>query len=504
MKLPNIKISKIAERVLGKRKSEVYTPLIIVNLLMIVFQTVYIFLRISYVNPQIPFWYSKFWGDYQLVPKNYLYILPVTSFILLGISYLLILFLGKYFIRYVKEVTAFFVSIWNLSITVSLVRIIFIASSPFPPIINPSYLNLLIPFLLSFTSSSLLLPLFTNYVKSKDLITNPTVHAHPAMILQRPTARGGGFFYGLLFLVFAIFFVGLPRELIGFYISIVMVSVLGILDDYQNTHPKSNYRALENPALRLILLFAAVSTVILSGIRIPLISNPFGAPIDLNTYTIMVGNVPFPYISVIISMIWVVWILNLLSWSNGIDGQYAGIIGISSIIIGILALRFDPIQTIHTRVAIMSMVSAGLAFGFVRQTWYPSKILWGFGAVSAGMVIAILSILVNSKVVVSVLIILIPFMDAIVTVFRRIIQRKNPLAGDKGHLHHLLLSRGWSVPKVALFYWLTTAVFGVIGIISSEKYIVQVGLTVIGAVGFIIVLMNLKSARDKKLPRQLE
>ena len=118
---------------------------------------------------------------------------------------------------------------------------------------------------------------------------------------------------------------------------------------------------------------------------------------------------------------------------------------------------------------------------------------------SAGMVVAVLSILVNSKIVVSVLIILIPFMDAVVTVIRRIIQRKNPLAGDKGHLHHILLNHGWSVPKVALFYWLTTAIFGVIGIISSEKYLVQVGLTVMGAAGFVIVLMNLKSARDKKL-----
>jgi len=501
MNLPNLKLSKLAEKILGRRKTQVYIPLLIVNLGLILFQVAYIVLRIGYVNPEIPFWYSKMWGDYQLVPKNYLYILPVTSLILLIGSYSLVVLLNKYFVRYLKEVTSFFATVWIISITISLVRIIFVASSPFPPIINPSYLNLLIPLISGFIVSMTLLPLFTNFVKAHDLVTNPSVHAHPAMILQKPTARGGGFFYGVLFILLAFIFVGFHKELLGFYLAIIMVSILGILDDYQNTHPKSNYRALENPLLRLILLFAAVSTVILSGIKITVVSNPFGAPIDLNSYTVMLGNSQFPYLSIIVSLVWVVWILNLLSWSNGIDGQYAGIIGISSIIIGILALRFSPLEPIHTKVAVMSMISAGLAFGFVRQTWFPSKILWGFGAVSAGMVVAILSILVNSKIVVSVLIILIPFMDALVTVVRRIIQGKNPLAGDKGHLHHLLLSRGWSVPKVAIFYWITTAIFGVIGVLSSERYLLQVGLSVTGAVGFLIVLMNLKSVRDKKQPQ---
>ena len=498
MKYPNLKIFKNLEKLLGRKSFELFTPLLFLNIFLIVFQFVYALLRINYVNAQIPFWYSKLWGDYQLAPKNYLFIIPTTSLILLVLGYLLIIFLNKYFVRYIKEVTVFFVTLWNATLTFSLVRIIFTASAPFTAFISPSYFNMLVPFVLSFSISAALLPLFNDFVRSKDLVTNPSVHSHPAMILQKPTARGAGFLFGILFIIVSFLFVGVSSEFIGLYIAVLLVSLLGILDDYQNTHPKSTYRVLENPLLRLLLLFIAVSVVIFSGIRIHIISNPFGAPIDLNNYTILLRGVAIPYISIIVSLVWIVWILNLLSWSNGIDGQYAGIIGISSIIIGILALRFTPLEAIHKQVAVMCMIAAGLSFGFVRQTWYPSKIMWGFGAISAGMVVAVLSILVKSKVVVSVLIMLIPFMDALVTVIRRIIQKKNPLAGDKGHLHHLLLNRGWGVPKVALFYWLSTAVFGIIGLFSSEKYIVQVGLTIIGLVGFLIVLMNLKSNQDKK------
>jgi UDP-GlcNAc:undecaprenyl-phosphate GlcNAc-1-phosphate transferase len=93
---------------------------------------------------------------------------------------------------------------------------------------------------------------------------------------------------------------------------------------------------------------------------------------------------------------------------------------------------------------------------------------------------------------------MIPFLDAFVTVVRRIIQRKNPLKGDKGHLHHLLLERGWSRPKIAIFYWITTFVFGIVGVLSADKMSFQTALLFMGAVAFAIVTLNLRSLRKKQ------
>ena len=162
----------------------------------------------------------------------------------------------------------------------------------------------------------------------------------------------------------------------------------------------------------------------------------------------------------------------------------------------LLALRFETPLPMHRDAAIFAAISAGLSFGFTKFTWHPSKILWGFGAMSAGLVLAVVSILISSKVITSVIVILIPFLDAFVIVIRRLWQGRNPLKGDKGHLHHILLNRGWSVRRVALFYWASTAFFGILALLTAEKYTLHVGLTLVGIVAFGIALLNVRFGRD--------
>jgi UDP-GlcNAc:undecaprenyl-phosphate GlcNAc-1-phosphate transferase len=229
--------------------------------------------------------------------------------------------------------------------------------------------------------------------------------------------------------------------------------------------------------------------VVFFGIKISFIGIPFGGILQL---------APITFLSSIVTVFWIVWVLNLLSWSNGVDGQYSGIIGISSIVIALLALRFVPLLPKDIAYARLAVIAAGCSFGLVRYSWYPSKVMWGFSAMSAGAVLAILSILVNAKVATSIIMILIPFLDAVVTMIRRILQKKNPLKGDKGHLHHLLLERGWNVKRIAVFYWATTAIFGLIGLLSSEHYTLLVALTLAGIVAFFIILVNYKSMIRKQ------
>jgi UDP-GlcNAc:undecaprenyl-phosphate GlcNAc-1-phosphate transferase len=324
------------------------------------------------------------------------------------------------------------------------------------------------------------------------------------MVLSKPSVRGGGFVYAVTFLLMSLVFVGFKVELSGFYLSVLMVATLGIMDDVQNTNVRSNLRILENPYLRLFLLFVSVAPVILSNIMIDIVSNPFGGIFDLTQFRVdLLGN-SISVVAALITVLWIVWVMNVLSWSNGIDGQYSGIVGIASAIIALLALRFEPLESFQLEVGILAAISAGAAIGFMRYNWFPSKIMWGFGAMSAGLVLAVLSILVQSKILTSVMIILIPFLDALVTATRRLLQKKNPLHGDKGHLHHLLLERGWGVRRIAIFYWVATLLFGVIGLITAEAYAVQVALIIGGLVAFIIVLLNVLSIKEKNHKQEVE
>ena len=493
--------TKGAKELLKRFKTEKIYAVVFFNVLLILAQAIYIRLRFVFLNDQIPFWQTMPWGDPQLAGKSAVFLLPILSSVILILGLLLFFALEKQFIRHLSDVIGWFISVSNVMIACRFGRSRLTRWSPFESLINPLYVSLIMPFVVALLLVHFLLPYFIKYVKVKDIVTDPEIHSHPGMILTRPSARAGGAFYAVVFVVVAVFFVGLTKEFLGFYAAILMLGALGYVDDFQNTHPRSTFRLLENPLLRLLLIFSAVYLLIMSGIRIEHIGNPLGGQIDLSSVVIGIGAFQIPVLSTLFTLVWIAWILNLLSWSNGIDGQYAGIIGISSIIVAVLALRFVPLEPIHKQSAILAAICAGAAFGFTKHTWYPSKIMWGFGAVTAGLVIATVSILIKGKIVLSVLLILVPFLDGLVTAGRRIMQGKNPLRGDRGHLHHLLLERGWSVPKIAAFYWGTTMLFGLIGLLSSEKMLLQIGLMGVGLVGFFIVLLNLKSIKRKKAQR---
>ncbi len=472
---------------LKKRFSEKIIGIILVNLAIAAFQLIYLKIRFTFINSQVPFWYTKLWGDYQLADRYWLYSIPAASLAIVALGLLLTIPVRRYYVRYGVSLIGFFTIFANIILTFSLLRIIFNASTPFEPLVNPVYLDLLVPGLLAFIAMHFILPRFISYAKEKDLVTSPEIHSHPGMLLSEPSARGGGFVYGMVFLIMAAVFVGFPSNLAAFYGALFLISLLGIFDDYQNTHVESKLRFMENPLIRLGLLILVVSAVAISGVNIPFISSPFGeGALFFNSQII----------SAIFTTIWIVWVLNVLSWSNGIDGQYAGIVGIVSFLIILLALRFHPLKIDDMRVAILAAISAGLSFGLIRYTWHPSKILWGFGAMSAGLVLAVLSILINSKILTSIVIILVPFLDAFVTVLRRVLQGKNPLKGDRGHLHHILLNRGWSVRRIAVFYWATTLVFGGIGYLTAEKLTIQMGLILLGLVAFIIIMLNVRLKKD--------
>jgi UDP-GlcNAc:undecaprenyl-phosphate GlcNAc-1-phosphate transferase len=476
---PRIILEKIAQRFRNRTFS-----LTFFSLAIILFQIIYILLRFSFLNTDIPLWYTKSWGDYWLAPKSMIYTIPAVSFgiFLFGLGLIVI---NKFYIKYYYELIWSSVVFCLSFLSYSLIKIIHSSSTPFDSLVNPNILPLAIPFMVALFLTYFILPYFIEFAQNNKLITIPSVHEHPGMVLSSPSARGGGVVYGFIILFIAVLFIGITKNFSGFYLSLLMISFLGIIDDYQNTHPLSSFKVFENPFLRLFLLFLSVLPTVLSGLVISEISNPFG--------NILILKNIHPLLPAVLTIVWIVWVMNVMSWSNGIDGQYSGIVGISSLAIVFLALRFNPLEPIHLQVATLAAISAGSALGFTKYNWHPSKIMWGFGAMSAGLLISVLSIAISGKIVASILIILVPFMDAIVTVMRRIIQKKNPLTGDRGHLHHLLLERGWSPKKIAKFYWFSTAFFGLVGLMTPERYSIQAAMMVIGIVAFMIILLNLRS-----------
>ncbi|MBU0649961.1 undecaprenyl/decaprenyl-phosphate alpha-N-acetylglucosaminyl 1-phosphate transferase [Patescibacteria group bacterium] len=467
----------------------------------------YLAIAYSYnkLNDTLPLWYTKTWGEAILTNKINLYLIPLTLTLLTSVAFILSYFAKKFYFTFLAQILLTGGIILNTTSLLNVLRIINIASLTSPTQIPYAQQTQgLVGFLaLGFLASYLTLPRFTAWAFKKELITDPAKHKHPGMILAKPSARGGGFLFSLIFTLASLLFLEKTPFVLGTTVAVFICGLIGLLDDFQNTAVKSKFKFMENPILRLVIFLPIpVLAMMAFGVVAKYINNPFNGNILLTEFTLYLGGQQFTPLPYVFTLIWTLAIMNVISWSNGVDGQFGGVAGISLLIIGVLALRLIAAEPAQLNTARMAFLASGISLGFIKYNWHPSKIMWGFGAVSVGLLLSALSITSRAKVATATMIILIPFLDGLITIVRRLVQGKNPLKGDRGHLHHLLLERGWSPQKVAVFYWIATAFFGLVALASAENSTALATLTLGGLVAAIIILLNVsaqfkKSKKDK-------
>ena len=69
--------------------------LFLFSIVLIIFQSIFITFYLDNLPPQLPLYYSLPWGQDQLVSPQYLYLLPLTSLLVLLLDVFFILFLAK-------------------------------------------------------------------------------------------------------------------------------------------------------------------------------------------------------------------------------------------------------------------------------------------------------------------------------------------------------------------------------------------------------------------------
>jgi len=169
------------------------------------------------------------------------------------------------------------------------------------------------------------------------------------------------------------------------------------------------------------------------------------------------------------ALLWIVWCMNFLNWSKGVDGQLPGIVVVAGLTIGILSLKFSADIT-QWPVITLALITAGAYLGFLYWNFYPQKIMPGYsGGALAGYLLAVLTILSTTKVGTGMMVLAIPFIDAAYTIARRIKTGRSPVWADAGHLHHRLMALGWGKRRIAIFYWLITVFFGFLALTLNPQ-----------------------------------
>lgn len=313
---------------------------------------------------------------------------------------------------------------------------------------------------------------------------------------ERPIPRGGGIPIFLSLAIVGGVALGIDKHFLGILGGALVLTILGILDDKYNL----------SPYLRLPVLFLAAAVVVASGIGIPYISLPFLGIVQLDQPQIsftLLGKVRSVWILAdLFALFWIVGIMNFVNWSKGIDGQLPGIVAISAITIALLSLKFSADIT-QWPVVVLALITAGAYLGFLVWNFYPQKIMPGYGGgILGGYLLAVLSILSTTKVGTLLTVLGVPLADAGFTIVRRILKKKSPMWGDRGHLHHHLLDNlGWKKKQIAFFYWTVTAILGIIALRlnSQQKFytMLGVGLLVGGLLLWANYFMPFLKQRDR-------
>jgi UDP-GlcNAc:undecaprenyl-phosphate GlcNAc-1-phosphate transferase len=250
-----------------------------------------------------------------------------------------------------------------------------------------------------------------------------------------------------------------------------LVLLFGIYDDLRGSKAPLKFLA---QGLAGALLYAL-------GGRIEVLSVPF------------VGSIELPMaVGFALTVLWTVGISNAFNLIDGMDGLAAGAALFASFVMMLVSLSlYNPFVTI------ISLALAGALIGFLRYNFNPASIFLGdSGSLSIGFMLAALSVQGTQKAstVVAIMIPLlafgVPMVDTGFTMVRRFLSGRPLFQGDREHIHHMLLARGWSQRRVVIVLYGACALFGLMAMLfvgesgrSTGLVLFVIGVAVILAVG---------------------
>lgn len=299
---------------------------------------------------------------------------------------------------------------------------------------------------------------------------------HEYDLKRAPIPYSGGIIFFIIFFITSFLFVDITKPIAGVIFGGLLITFVSFMDD----------RIRLSPILRLAVQILAGVIVVLAGIKIQLFNNPFGAPIFLDQIQFTILGEKIWLFSALAIIVWLVLMMNVMNWLDGIPGLASGISTIAQ-----LAIFFLSIQQFHivdqSAVITISSVLAASTFAFLFFDFPAPKILMGdSGSMFLGFMLGTLSILAGGKLATALLIMGFPVLDAFWVILKRILHGQSPFRGDFSHFHHRLLFVGLSERSALFFNYMICAIFAMIAVALRSTFEKFVAFLVVFAVMLLI------------------
>lgn len=285
-------------------------------------------------------------------------------------------------------------------------------------------------------------------------------------IHQRPMVRLGGvsIFAGTFISLLIVWWLGgfanltpdKEWQIWGVILGGLGFFLIGLTDDLLNL----------SPLVRLLIQVIVAAGAWKAGVSIDFVTIP------------TIGIVNLHWLSLPITVIWLVGMVNAINWIDGLDGLAAGVTGIAAVVMLFVSLFMH-----QPAAALIAAALAGAALGFLRYNFNPAEIFMGDGGsyfmgftLAAVGVIGLVKVPAFTAVILPYLILAVPIVDMSAVILARLRRGKLPWVADgHSHLHHRLLRVGLSHRLTVLFIysltlWVGSLALAIAGIPSGMTY----------------------------------
>ncbi len=221
-----------------------------------------------------------------------------------------------------------------------------------------------------------------------------------------------------------------------------LIALVGAVDDI---HPL-------RPFVKLLGQTVAAIIAVEGGVFVTDVTVPF------------IGPLQFPNTGGALTVIWLVGMMNVVNFSDGVDGLAAGLCTIDGIAFAVIAFDLGVAPA-----GVLAALTAGAALGFLFFNFYPASVFMGdSGANLLGYLLGVVAVIGSVKtnavvaLVVPLVILAVPFLDTGFVVAKRLKYHRKPWSADANHFHHRMARIGFSQRKtVAYLYGWTALLAGV-------------------------------------------
>ncbi len=304
---------------------------------------------------------------------------------------------------------------------------------------------------------------FTKFLNRKNLLDLPN-HRSSHKI---PTPRGGGIplILSFIFVYIISSFFEINIFDIHFFIGLILIFLLGVIEDFKPM------------PVKIRLLIQILIAIYIIHFNQPFQNFPFPEPLNFQLNY---------YLAFILNVVWIVGVINIYNWLDGIDA-FAAIQGLI-VCISIFLIGFNLSSEY------ISLILFFAILGFLFHNWPPAKIFMGdAGAYSLGYIFAVLPFYAfeNSAIGVFSISILLWFFlsDSLFTIIRRLINKEKIFEAHRSHLYQRLNIMGWEHKKINYFLFPFMSLLALLQIINSYfNFTYNLQILIVAVLLFLIYL----------------